>query len=65
MSTVVNCPTCGAKAKVREKGGETTYQGLTHDDLGLKVRQLKKAMIQFKQKAERLEKELAELKNAK
>lgn len=62
MSKVVNCPTCGGKAKVREKNGETTYQGMTHEELGKKIRQLKAAMIKFKDKAECLEKELSTLK---
>jgi len=62
MSKVVNCPTCGAKAKLREKNGETTYVGLTDEEKGKKIQQLKKAMIKFKTKAEELEKELAVLK---
>jgi len=62
MSKVVNCPTCGAKAKIREKNGETTYVGLTDEEKGKKIQQLKKAMIKFKEKAERLEKELEVLK---
>lgn len=62
MSKVVNCPTCGAKAKIREKDGETTYKGLTDEEKGKKIQQLKKAMIKFKEKAERLEKELAALR---
>ena len=62
MSKVVNCPTCGAKAKVREKDGEVTYVGLTDEEKGKKIQQLKKAMIKFKEKAERLEKELEALR---
>ena len=62
MSNVVNCPTCGAKAKLREKNGETTYVGLTDEEKGKKIQQLKKAMMKFKEKAERLEKELEALK---
>ncbi len=63
MSKVVNCPTCGAKAKIREKNGATTYVGLTDEEKGKKIQQLKKAMIKFKEKAERLEIELAALKS--
>jgi len=62
MSNVVNCPTCGAKAKKKEKNGETTYVGLTDEEKGKKIQQLKKAMIKFKQKSKELEKELLELK---
>lgn len=65
MSKVVNCPTCGAKAKIRERDGETTYQGLSDEEKGKKIQQLKAAMIKFKEKAERLEQELAALKDAK
>jgi len=61
MSKVVSCPTCGGKAKIREKNGETTYAGLTDEEMGKKIRQLKQAMIKFKEKAQRLEKELATL----
>jgi len=62
MSNVVNCPTCGAKAKVREKDGVTTYVGLTDEEKGKKIQQLKRAMIKFKEKAQKLEKELEALK---
>jgi len=31
MSTVVNCPTCGAKAKYKEKEGKAIYKGLTDE----------------------------------
>jgi len=62
MSTVVDCPTCGAKAKVKEKNGETTYTGVTQEEMGKKIAQLKKAMIKFREKAEALEKELERLK---
>jgi len=62
MSTVVNCPTCGAKAKVKEKNGETTFTAITEDEMGKKIAQLKKAMIKFKLKAASLEKELERLR---
>jgi hypothetical protein len=62
MSKVINCPTCGGKAKVREKNGVTNYVGLTDEEKGKKIQQLKKAMIKFKEKAERLEKEIEVLK---
>ncbi len=58
MSTVVNCPTCGGKAKLREKDGVTTCKGLTDEEKGKKIQQLKKAMIKFKQKSEQLAKEI-------
>lgn len=63
MSTVVNCPTCGAKAKLKEKDGQATYTGLTYEELGTKIKQLKAAMRKFKEKAEGLEKELIKIKN--
>jgi len=62
MSNVVSCPTCGAKAKLREKNGETTYIGLTDEEKGKKIQQLKKAMIKFREKSKALEKELEALK---
>ena len=48
MSTVVNCPTCGAKAKVKDKAGEKSYTGLKHEDLGKKIVQLKAGMKKMK-----------------
>lgn len=63
MSNVVSCPTCGAKAKLKEKDGVKSFTGLTDEEKGKKIQQLKKAMIKFKQKAEDLEKELEELKS--
>jgi len=43
MSNVVSCPTCGAKAKKKEKNGGTIYVGLTDEEKGKKIQQLKKA----------------------
>ncbi|WP_146105236.1 MULTISPECIES: hypothetical protein [Polaribacter] len=63
MSTVVNCPTCGGKSKIKETNGATTYEALQNDELIKKVSQLKNAMQKFKEKAEALEKELEEIKN--
>lgn len=65
MSTVANCPTCGRKAKIKETNGKTIYQAIQDDELLKKVGQLKKAMEQFKVKADKLEKELTELKSIK
>ncbi len=62
MSKVVSCPTCGGKAKIRERGGVTTYAGLTDEEMGKKIRQLKQAMIKFREKSQQLEKELADLR---
>lgn len=62
MSTVAICPTCGSKSKIKVANGETIYQALQDEELIKKVGQLKKAMEQFKEKAEALEKELKELK---
>jgi uncharacterized Zn finger protein (UPF0148 family) len=63
MSNVSSCPTCGSKSKVKEIDGETVYQTLQEDEIIKKVGQMKKAMQKFKEKAERLEQELAELKS--
>jgi len=63
MSTVVNCPTCGAKAKYKEKEGKAIYKGLTDEQKGKKIQQLKKAMIKFREKAENLERQLEQLKS--
>jgi len=65
MSTVANCPTCGAKAKIKETNGKTIYQAIQDDELLKKVGQLKKAMQKFKEKADNLEKELRALKSIK
>ena len=65
MSTVVNCPTCGGKAKIKETNEKTTYQAIQEDELLKKVGQLKKAMEQFKAKADKLKKELTALKSNK
>jgi len=62
MSNVVNCPTCGAKAKYKEKDGNPVYVGLTDEEKGKKIQQLKRAMIKFREKAEQLEEELEHLK---
>ena len=65
MSAVENCPTCGGKAKIKETNEKTTYQAIQEDELLKKVGQLKKAMQKFKEKADKLEKELTELKSIK
>lgn len=65
MSKVINCPTCGGKAKIKEINEKTTYQAIQEDELLKKVVQLKKAMQKFKEKADKLEKELKELKTYK
>ena len=65
MSAVENCPTCGGKAKIKETNGKPMYQAIQDDELLKKVGQLKKAMEQFKAKADELEKELTELKSIK
>ena len=65
MSTVANCPTCGGKTKIKETNGKPMYQAIQDDELLKKVSQLKKAMQKFKEKADKLEKELKELKSNK
>lgn len=62
MSQVSLCPTCGSKSKVREKEGVVSYQAVQDEEAFKKIGQLKKAMQKFKEKAERLEKELAAMK---
>ena len=62
MSDVKICPTCGAKAKFKIKEGINTYAAVQDEDAFKKIGQLKKAMQNFKDKADALEKELAELK---
>jgi len=63
MSQVSICPTCGGKSKIKETNGGITYEALQNEVVLKKVSQLKKAMETFKAKAEKLEKELIELKN--
>jgi len=58
MSQVKDCPTCGGKSKVKEKNGEVTYQAVQDGEAFKKIEQLKKALLKFKTKAEKLEKEL-------
>ncbi|NIJ45640.1 putative transcriptional regulator [Wenyingzhuangia heitensis] len=62
MSTIASCPTCGSKSKIKETNGQTTYQAVQDDEAFKKIEQLKKAMQKFKTKAEKLEKELEDLK---
>lgn len=62
MSDIAICPTCGGKSKIKEKDGNTTYTAVQDEEAFKKVAQLKKAMTKYKEKAEALEKELADLK---
>ena len=63
MSDIKTCPTCGAKAKYKIKDTVETFEAVQDEEVLKKVGQLKKAMQKFKEKAEALEKELAELKS--
>ena len=63
MSQVSVCPTCGSQSKIKEKDGVTSYQAVQDEEAFRKISQLKGAMQKFKEKAERLEKELASLKS--
>lgn len=63
MSTVVNCPICGAKSKIKERDGAIIHEAIQDEELIKKVGQIKRAMQKFKEKAEALEKELEEFKN--
>lgn len=62
MSDVATCPTCGAKAKIKEKDGETIYKAVQDEEAFKKIKQIKKMAMKFKEKAERLEKEIKQLK---
>lgn len=62
MSQVSICPTCGSKSKIKETNGAISYEALQDEEVLKKVSQLKKAMETFKAKAEKLEKELTEIK---
>ena len=63
MSDIKTYPTCGAKAKYKIKDTVETFEAVQDEEVLKKVGQLKKAMQKFKEKAEALEKELAELKS--
>lgn len=63
MSQVKNCPTCGSKSRTKEQEGRTVYEAVQDEEAFKKISQLKKAMQMFKEKAERLEKELEEIKS--
>lgn len=63
MSDIKTCPKCGAKAKYKVKGDIESFEAVQDDEAFKKIGQLKKAMRKFKDKAEALEKELAELKS--
>ena len=63
MSDIKTCPTCGAKAKYKIKDTVETFEAVQDEEVLKKVGQLKKTMQKFKEKAEALEKELAELKS--
>ena len=62
MSDVRTCPTCGGKAKYKEKEGVVTFTKVEDEVAFKKIGQLKKAMTKYKEKAEALELELKELK---
>jgi cell fate (sporulation/competence/biofilm development) regulator YlbF (YheA/YmcA/DUF963 family) len=62
MSQVATCPNCGSKSKIKEKNGVITYEALQDEEALKKIIQLKNAMVKFKEKSERLEKELAQIK---
>lgn len=64
MSDVRICPTCGGKAKYKEKGGISSYTKVEDEVAFKKIAQLKKAMMKYKEKAEKLEIELNELKKS-
>ncbi|MBU2905267.1 hypothetical protein KO529_10765 [Arenibacter algicola] len=63
MSQVATCPKCGSKSKIKEKEGVTIYEAVQDEEAFKKIGQLKKAMQKFKEKAEKLEKELEEIKS--
>jgi len=65
MSQLAQCPTCGSKSKINEKDGQVLYQAVQDEEAFRKISQLKSAMQKFKEKAEKLEKELEELKSQK
>jgi predicted transcriptional regulator len=63
MTQVSICPTCGSKSKIKENNGVVSYQAVQDEEAFKKIGQLKKALQKFKEKAERLEKELEALKS--
>ncbi len=65
MSQVSICPTCGSKSKIKEKNGEFIYKVIQDEEAFTKIVQLKKSMLKFKEKAEKLEKEVTYLKSKK
>lgn len=62
MSDVRVCPTCGGKAKYKEKDGNISYSKVEDEEAFKKIAQLKKAMNKFKEKAEALQEEVNLLK---
>lgn len=46
MGKVVNCPTCGAKCKIKmeKESGEVIYKALQDEDAFKKIQQLKEAL---------------------
>ncbi len=62
MSDIRICPTCGGKAKYKEKNGDVSYTKVEADEAFKKIGQLKKALAKYKEKSEDLEVELKELK---
>jgi len=62
MSSIQKCPTCGGFAKTVYNNYGQNYQSVQENEIFLKVSQVKLAMLQYKQKAEKLEIELEELK---
>jgi len=64
MSQVALCPTCQAKAKIKEnkQTGETSYNAIQDEEAFKKIGQLKKAMQKALDQAAALEAELKVLK---
>ena len=61
MSDIRTCPTCGAKAKYKEKGGVESFTAVQDEEAFKKIGQMKKAIEKYKARAEKLEKELKQL----
>tara|TARA_R110002072_G_scaffold106478_3_gene232559 strand:- start:3583 stop:3810 length:228 start_codon:yes stop_codon:yes gene_type:complete len=52
MSTVVICPSCGGKSRLKEKAGKAEYTAIQDQEAFQKIGQLKKVLEKFKTKAE-------------
>lgn len=63
MSTVVPCPTCGAKTHIKQNPEKTIYTAIQDEEAFKKVWQLKAMLGKLQEENKTLKQELEALKN--